>query len=734
MSTILTEVEARETSEGARILSQKSVVHPKTHVGGFNPTANSLVTNNYTVKCVYCGEAHYSASCKKVVSVKDRKEVLIRMGRCFVCLKSSHRVRDCESHRNCRYCHRRHHQSLCEPQTTNQHDHNVEQVTPVEDTTANTINTVKSRQLVSLQTARAEATNGSETSIENVRILFDNGSQRSYITDSLKTRLGLSPIRKEKLNLNTFGYSKFKTQNCDVVRVYLRKPGSENLYCINALSFPTICSALPSPVDLSAYPVLNELELADCQVSPGQNHIDILVGSDFYWSLVTGEIIRTERGLKAVCSTLGWLISGPAETAVTEELAHTHSNLAISYFNESSSSESQDDQLVTALKKFWEVETLGIECIENAPSDDIFLQGLKFKGNRYEVGLPWIGDHVKLSDNRDPCFSSLKLLHKRLLKNPDIVREYDCVIQDQLERGIIERIPMQQTNKEKGSIHYMPHHPVIRKGRSTTKVRVVYDGSAKLKESGLSLNDCLQTGPNLIPRLFDVVVRFRSHLIALTADIEKAFLMIGISDSDRDMLRFLWFKDPHREDSEVVQFRFTRLVFGMRPSPAILGAVIAHHTHKYHDSQPELCQCIERSLYVDDLIAGADTIGNAFKLYKTAKSVMSDGGFNLRKWNSNSPSLLTMIKSEQNNQKPKLEFDRVKELEPHSDNLLGIQWFHEPDEFRFCFGELQAHARGLPSNKRTVLRVTAAILDPMGFLSPFVILLKVMFQTLKSLC
>ena len=579
MSTILIEVEAREISEGARILSQKSVVHSKTHVGGFNPTANSLVTNNYTVKCVYCGEAHYSASCKKVVSVKDRKEVLIRMGRCFVCLKSNHRAHDCESHRNCRYCHRRHHQSLCEPQTTNQRDHNVEQVTPVEDTTANTINTVKSGQLVLLQTARAEATNGSETSIENVRILFDNGSQRSYITDSLKTRLGLSPIRKEKLNLNTFGDSKFKTQNCDVVTVYLQKPGSENLYCINALSFPTKCAALPSPVDLSAYPVLNELGLADCQVSPDQNHIDILVGSDFYWSLVTGEIIRTERGLIAVCSTLGWLISGPAETAVTEELAHTHSNLAISYFNESSSSESHDDQLVTALKKFWEVETLGIECIENAPSDDIFLQGLKFKGNRYEVGLPWIGDHVKLSDNRDPCFSRLKLLHKRLLKNPDILREYDCVIQDQLERGIIESIPMQQTNKEKGSIHYMPHHPVIRKGRSTTKVRIVYDGSAKSKESGLSLNDCLQTGPNLIPRLFDVMVRFCSHLIALTADIEKALLMIGTSESDRDMLRFLWFKDPHREDSEVVQFRFTRLVFGLRPSPAILGAVIAHHTH-----------------------------------------------------------------------------------------------------------------------------------------------------------
>ena len=107
---------------------------------------------------------------------------------------------------------------------------------------------------------------------------------------------------------------------------------------------------------------------------------------------MTGEIIRTERGLIAVCSTLGWLISGPAETAVTEELAHTHSNLAISYFNESNSSESQDNQLVTALKKFWEVETLGIDVLRMPLQMTFFYKG--FKDNRYEVGLPWIGDHM----------------------------------------------------------------------------------------------------------------------------------------------------------------------------------------------------------------------------------------------------------------------------------------------------------------------------------------------------
>ena len=321
-----------------------------------------------------------------------------------------------------------------------------------------------------------------------------------------------------------------------------------------------------------------------------------------------------------------------------------------------------------------------------------------------------------------------------MLKNPEALAEYQDVLQGQLANGIIERVPLQQSDQIRSTVHYMPHHPVIRKGHSTTKVRIVYDGSAKLSDSNLSLNDCLQTGPNLIPKLVDVLLRFRSKRIALTGDIENAFLMIGIRELDRDMLRFLWFNDPQREDSEILELRFTRLVFGLRPSPAILGAVIAHHIHKYQDKYPELVRSIGESLYVDDLITGADSVEEAFQLYKVAKSLMSEAGFNLRKWNSNSSSLLSMIWSHQGKCDDKTVADhQMNSVPPTSyepDKLLGIQWIHDTDEFKFYLSELKVHAISLPVSKRSVLRVTAAIFDPMGFLSPFVIQLKIMFQKL----
>ena len=122
---------------------------------------------------------------------------------------------------------------------------------------------------------------------------------------------------------------------------------------------------------------------------------------------------------------------------------------------------------------------------------------------------------------------------------PDILCEYNSVIQKQLELGIVQYVSPSDFGTF-GEVHYLPHHPVIKRDRNTTKVRVVYDASSKAKLGDLSLNDCLFTGPNYNQLIFDILLRFRSYPIGITSDIEKAFLMIAVSESDQDSLRFLW--------------------------------------------------------------------------------------------------------------------------------------------------------------------------------------------------
>ena len=107
--------------------------------------------------------------------------------------------------------------------------------------------------------------------------------------------------------------------------------------------------------------------------------------------------------------------------------------------------------------------------------------------------------------------------------------------------------------------------------------------------------------------------------------------MVGIKPEDRDMLRFLWFADPFAIKPEIVEYPFNRLIFRLRPSPSILGATIPHHLRLYKQSEPEMAELLEKSLYVDNFITGEEDYESAFADYKKSKQIMSQGGFNLWK-------------------------------------------------------------------------------------------------------
>ncbi|KAL5496655.1 hypothetical protein EMCRGX_G012988 [Ephydatia muelleri] len=181
-----------------------------------------------------------------------------------------------------------------------------------------------------------------------------------------------------------------------------------------------------------------------------------------------------------------------------------------------------------------------------------------------------------------------------IVKSP----EYDKIIKDHIDQGIVEVVEdpwCMNTNK----LHYLPHHGIIRENKLTTKLRVVYNASAK--NNGPSLNDCLYAGPSFGQRITDILFRFRLYPVALVTDIEKAFLMICIAEDDRDVLRFLWLEDIKNELPRIQVLRFTRVVFGVSSSPFLLNATIKHHIQSYLTRDPQFVTKFEQSIYVDDV-------------------------------------------------------------------------------------------------------------------------------------
>ncbi len=118
-----------------------------------------------------------------------------------------------------------------------------------------------------------------------------------------------------------------------------------------------------------------------------------------------------------------------------------------------------------------------------------------------ESGLPWKRGHPPLPSNEANSLKRLGNLVQRLKKSNQF-DEYDAIIQDQLEEGIVE--PAHEPPS--GTVFYLPHHPVIRESAESTKMRIVYDASSKTG-SQPSLNDCLNTGPPLQNQLFKVLVQ-----------------------------------------------------------------------------------------------------------------------------------------------------------------------------------------------------------------------------------
>ena len=508
------------------------------------------------IKCSYCRGEHFSSECTKVMSSKAGKSILQKEGHCFVCLRTGNLSRSCQNKRNCRNCSGRHHQLICsnldiQEKEAEQFKENgatiVSQAnSPVvrqqgESQPENQVVTAAARSNTSnrgvvLQTAKTYAFGPDPNSKQLVRVLFDLCSQRTYISEELKQKLNLKSLKTETLNLNTFRTDKFRKQKCDLIEINLEgRDGS--VIRLKPLVFPIICSPLSSSININEFPHLQGLEFAD-DFDGSQDCIDLLVGADQYFQIVSGDTIRgeSENGPVAMSSKLGWLLVGPVINSESD-VSDCISNLVIEGNSSYDARKNEDQELVQTLKRFWEIEQCGVEDNLDKRTNEFCdsLTGVEkqrqgnennvsfsgqekqvcsnhfdaqFKGKHYEVGLPWQDDLVcdPISSDYRLCQDRLKSLYVKLKGKPELMAEYDAIFREELLAGIIEQVPVSRENEV--GVHFMPHHGVVRKDHETSKLRIVFDGSAKQNADEFSLNEHLGEGPNYIPSLFDVLVKF----------------------------------------------------------------------------------------------------------------------------------------------------------------------------------------------------------------------------------
>ena len=172
-------------------------------------------------------------------------------------------------------------------------------------------------------------------------------------------------------------------------------------------------------------------------------------------------------------------------------------------------------------------------------------------------------------DNKKVALSQLSRLTERLEKNPNLEKGHADALEEMESLGFIEEVYEERAGPN--LVFYLAHFPCIRESSSTTKIRLVFDASSK-GLNGVSVNDCLEAGPNLNPGVADILIRFCRCKYAVTADVRKAFLQIEMRSEDQDVQRFLWLKDDN-----ICVMKFTRVTFGVKCSPFLLSGTIHHH-------------------------------------------------------------------------------------------------------------------------------------------------------------
>ena len=354
LKMLKTEIVARErVSEIDKEMNQLSKKRDTAQVKGYTSSRKlpvssaALITSekNGSRKpfCLFCNKAHYSANCKIVNNLKDRKLQLKKLGRFFRCTQKGHLSKHCKNTISCHICSGNHHSMVCERRfkTLNVNSSNVKEPTEFTGATKRhttmetqteepvvTVNAhVNSGVEVFLQTAIAQISKTGKPNepFVKARVIFDGGAQRSYINQKLVDQLELPTVNTEKLKISTFGEKAQEVKMCNLVELNISNPQNNFKTTLNAFSVPFICDKLKTQnvrMAKERFTHLSNIKFSD-ELPPGlEMEVDILIGADYMWAFMESQTKQGEFDEPvAVLTKLGWVISGPMKMECKEKLS-----------------------------------------------------------------------------------------------------------------------------------------------------------------------------------------------------------------------------------------------------------------------------------------------------------------------------------------------------------------------------------------------------------------------------
>ncbi|PIC44609.1 hypothetical protein B9Z55_004919 [Caenorhabditis nigoni] len=551
--------------------------------------------------------------------------------------------------------------------------------------------------------------------------LVDSGASISLISKDTAEKLKLKKTQEVDLTVNAYG-AKHKCVS-NIYEIVFQGEGS--YYSTYVASVPEL------PKTKFEVPKFNQADKAEigrhgidiADIMKGrrykQKHIELILGNDIIPQFIKESYrIFLPSGKYIEVTPFAKITYPNAKHCPIMDLTKTPTLQIAEHEEEINAiwADSQElekaEEVAELLQQMYRVENLGVEAIEelesNKTNQETFLTQFEESlvtnpAGEIEVALPWNGKQERMGNNRQLAYRRLLQLIDKLKQREDLTASFEKIISEQLEAGIIEKVTPEMQND--GPEYVAPQNAVFKADSTNTKVRIVGDLSSHQKGK-LSVNDCLHDGPNLLKKVPGLFLRHRISRFSITADIAKAFHQVRLQKKDRNATKWFWVKNIHAPPAgdNLIEYRFTRIPFGMRCSPFLLAATIRHYLQMSKDA---ISREIELNLYVDNIMVTTDDPQEVAIKVQKVKKEFAKMNMNVREFASNKQEVINKLPIE----------DRA---ESHRVKFLGYVWDTTADTLAVKIPEPK---QGHPT-KRDVASFLGKMYDPMGYNAPLHVKLK----------